>query len=148
MFDFVLLPTSSTSWPYARRRSLNERAIDPLNKSVLQFRYQVRSKRDCSPRFRNERSASARPVLHQSSRPLYSSGLSERLHRSRKRAPAAALCGTSASSMEWSSRSPREVSYRYGFYDYAVAEIGAETADMAFADLERTFPKVRKEVGR
>jgi hypothetical protein len=48
----------------------------------------------------------------------------------------------------WSNRSPREVGYRYGFYDYTVAEIGAETADMAFAELERTFPKVRKELMR
>lgn len=48
----------------------------------------------------------------------------------------------------WSRRSPKEVGYRYGFYDYTVAEIGVETADMAFAELERTFPKVRKELIR
>jgi hypothetical protein len=48
----------------------------------------------------------------------------------------------------WSARSPREVGYRHGFYDYTVAEIGAETADMAFAELERAFPKVRKELVR
>ena len=48
----------------------------------------------------------------------------------------------------WSSRSPREVGYRHGFYDYTVAEIGAETADIAFAELERTFPKIRKELVR
>jgi hypothetical protein len=48
----------------------------------------------------------------------------------------------------WSNRSPREVGYRCGFYDYTVAESGAETADTAFAELERTFPKVRKELVR
>jgi hypothetical protein len=46
----------------------------------------------------------------------------------------------------WSHRSPREVGYRFGFYDYTVAEMGAETADRAFAELERQFPKVRKEL--
>jgi hypothetical protein len=48
----------------------------------------------------------------------------------------------------WSKRSPKEVGYRYGFYDYTVAEMGVETADMAFAELERTFPKIRKELLR
>lgn len=48
----------------------------------------------------------------------------------------------------WSRRSPREVGYRHGFYDYTVAEMGVETADMAFAELERTFPKIRKELVR
>jgi hypothetical protein len=48
----------------------------------------------------------------------------------------------------WSPRSPREVGYRHGFYDYTVAQMGVETADMAFAELERTFPKVRKELVR
>lgn len=41
----------------------------------------------------------------------------------------------------WSKRSPRELGYRYGFYDYTVAEMGVETADAAFAHLERTFSK-------
>jgi hypothetical protein len=48
----------------------------------------------------------------------------------------------------WSKRSPKEVGYRYGFYDYTVAEMGVETADTAFAELERTFPKIRKELLR
>jgi len=43
----------------------------------------------------------------------------------------------------WSEKSPREVGYRYGFYDYATDDAGLETADSAFADLENTFPKVR-----
>jgi hypothetical protein len=48
----------------------------------------------------------------------------------------------------WSQRSPREVGYRYGFYDYTVTEMGIETADMAFAELENRFPKIRKELVR
>lgn len=43
----------------------------------------------------------------------------------------------------WSERSPREVGYRIGFYDYATNTVGAETADSTFADLEREFPRVR-----
>lgn len=41
-------------------------------------------------------------------------------------------------------RSPREVGYRIGFYDYAANAVGMETADSAFADLEREFPRVRQ----
>jgi hypothetical protein len=48
----------------------------------------------------------------------------------------------------WSQRSPREVGYRHGFYDYTVAEMGVETADMAFAELENRFPRIRKELVR
>jgi Protein of unknown function (DUF4238) len=48
----------------------------------------------------------------------------------------------------WSHRSAREVGYRQGFYDYTVAEMGVETADAAFAELENTFPKIRKELVR
>lgn len=44
----------------------------------------------------------------------------------------------------WSERSPREVGYRFGFYDYTVGAVGLETADSAFADLEREFPRVRE----
>jgi hypothetical protein len=46
----------------------------------------------------------------------------------------------------WSERSPREVGYRYGFYDYVTSEIGLETADNAFSQLENTFPIVRREL--
>jgi len=48
----------------------------------------------------------------------------------------------------WSQRSPREVGYRYGFYDYTVAQMGAETADTAFTELENGFPRFRKELVR
>jgi hypothetical protein len=48
----------------------------------------------------------------------------------------------------WSTRSPKEIAYRNGFYDYSIAEIGVETADQAFALLERDFPKVRKGLVR
>jgi hypothetical protein len=48
----------------------------------------------------------------------------------------------------WSQRSPKEVGYRHGFYDYTVAKMGLETADMAFAELENTFPSLRKELAR
>jgi uncharacterized protein DUF4238 len=48
----------------------------------------------------------------------------------------------------WSKRSTSEIGYRYGFYDYPVAEMGTQTADQAFAELERNFPKVRKELVR
>jgi hypothetical protein len=46
----------------------------------------------------------------------------------------------------WSEKSPREVGYRLGFYDYTTAQIGLETADKAFAELENTFPKVCREL--
>lgn len=44
----------------------------------------------------------------------------------------------------WSERSPSEVGYRYGFYDYATAEIGLEPADEAFAELESRYPRIRR----
>jgi hypothetical protein len=34
----------------------------------------------------------------------------------------------------WSQRSPREVGYRNGFYDYVTNETGLSTADSAFAE--------------
>jgi len=43
----------------------------------------------------------------------------------------------------WSQRSPREVGYRYGFYDYAKGTVGLEAADRTFVEMEKTFPKVR-----
>lgn len=46
----------------------------------------------------------------------------------------------------WSERSTREVGYRYGFYDYATPDAGAEPADSAFADLERNYPVVRDQL--
>ncbi|HEV2232127.1 MAG TPA: DUF4238 domain-containing protein [Terriglobia bacterium] len=46
----------------------------------------------------------------------------------------------------WSERSPREVGWRRGFYDYATSENGPEAADSAFAELERTFPLIRGEL--
>jgi hypothetical protein len=36
----------------------------------------------------------------------------------------------------WSERSPGEGGYRHAFYDYATTEIGLETPDPAFAELE------------
>ncbi len=36
--------------------------------------------------------------------------------------------------------------YRHGFYDYTTREIGLEAADAAFGELERIFPKVRREL--
>jgi hypothetical protein len=46
----------------------------------------------------------------------------------------------------WSERSPREVGYRHGFYDYATSEVSLETADNAFAELENSFPVIRAEL--
>jgi hypothetical protein len=46
----------------------------------------------------------------------------------------------------WKERSTREIGYRFGFYDYTVAYMGEETADIAFGELERTFPKVREAI--
>jgi hypothetical protein len=46
----------------------------------------------------------------------------------------------------WSERSPGEVGYRHGFYDYATAEIGLESADSAFAELEGRFPRIRRSL--
>jgi hypothetical protein len=46
----------------------------------------------------------------------------------------------------WGERSPREVGHRQGFYDYATNEIGLESADIAFGELERTFPRVRRDL--
>lgn len=45
----------------------------------------------------------------------------------------------------WSERSPREICYRPGFYDYATQEI-SETAEEDFRDLENTYPQVRKSL--
>lgn len=46
----------------------------------------------------------------------------------------------------WSERSPREVGYRPGLYDYTTAEIGLESADKTFTQLENIFPKVCREL--
>src|SRR5712692_8900847 len=46
----------------------------------------------------------------------------------------------------WSERSPREVGYRQGFHDYIMVEVGVESADHAFAELERTYPRIRREM--
>jgi len=46
----------------------------------------------------------------------------------------------------WSERSPREVGFRIGFYDFATAESGLEHADTTFGELERTFPALRQEL--
>jgi hypothetical protein len=46
----------------------------------------------------------------------------------------------------WSERSPREVGYRLGFYDYAANAIGAEPADKIFGEFERTFPVIRRKL--
>jgi hypothetical protein len=35
---------------------------------------------------------------------------------------------------------------RQGFYDYATGEIGLETADSAFADLESRYPRIRRSL--
>jgi hypothetical protein len=43
----------------------------------------------------------------------------------------------------WSERSPREICYRHGFYDYSASET-SETADEDFRDLESTYPRVRE----
>ncbi len=46
----------------------------------------------------------------------------------------------------WSERSPREVGYRFGFYDYAGDRTPAETADDAFTESENLFPRVRTQL--
>jgi hypothetical protein len=46
----------------------------------------------------------------------------------------------------WSERSPGEVGYRYGFYDYATAESSLETADAAFAMFEGRYPRIRRSL--
>lgn len=46
----------------------------------------------------------------------------------------------------WSERSPREIGYRQGFYDYATSAAGVGTADDSFAELERSYPRVREEL--
>jgi len=46
----------------------------------------------------------------------------------------------------WSQRSPREVGYRNGFYDYVTDEIGLGTADSVFAEFENAFPNIRAEI--
>jgi Protein of unknown function (DUF4238) len=46
----------------------------------------------------------------------------------------------------WSERSPREVGYRHGFYDYATVEVALDSADDAFAELERGFPAIRSQL--
>jgi hypothetical protein len=44
----------------------------------------------------------------------------------------------------WLEKSPAEVGYRYGFYDYATSELGLESADAAFAELESRYPRIRR----
>jgi len=51
-----------------------------------------------------------------------------------------------APNCQWLERSPREVGYRQGFYDYASSEIGLQSADEAFGELERTFPRIRRDL--
>jgi hypothetical protein len=46
----------------------------------------------------------------------------------------------------WAEKSPREVGYRHGFYDYLTHEVGVETADSVFAELERKFPLIREDL--
>jgi hypothetical protein len=46
----------------------------------------------------------------------------------------------------WSERSPGEVGYRFGFYDYATTEMGLESADSAFAELEGRYPRIRRSL--
>jgi len=47
---------------------------------------------------------------------------------------------------QWLERSPREVGYRQGFYDYASSEISLVSADEAFGELERMFPRIRRDL--
>lgn len=46
----------------------------------------------------------------------------------------------------WAEKSPRELGYRRGFYDYLTNEVGVETADSVFAELERKFPLIREDL--
>jgi uncharacterized protein DUF4238 len=46
----------------------------------------------------------------------------------------------------WSERSPREVGYRPGFYDYASTDAGLETADSTFFELESNYPRIRAQL--
>jgi len=43
----------------------------------------------------------------------------------------------------WTERSPREIAYRYGFYDYMMHQIETETADSSFVELENLYPHIR-----
>jgi hypothetical protein len=43
----------------------------------------------------------------------------------------------------WLERSPREMGYRHGFYDYVAQKVGGETADDSFAELENLYPRIR-----
>ncbi len=46
----------------------------------------------------------------------------------------------------WSERSPREIGYRFGFYDYAGDATPTETADDTFTEYESLFPRVRAQL--
>jgi hypothetical protein len=46
----------------------------------------------------------------------------------------------------WSERSPKEVAYRHGLYDYANAPADAESADAAFRELELSYPRIRERL--
>ena len=47
-------------------------------------------------------------------------------------------------SSEWTEKSPSEVGWERGFYDYADADTALEHPDVTFAKFEREFPLVRQ----
>jgi hypothetical protein len=46
----------------------------------------------------------------------------------------------------WSERSPREVAYRHGLYDYTNASAAAGSAEAEFRELELCYPRIRKRL--
>lgn len=46
----------------------------------------------------------------------------------------------------WSERSPREVGYRFGFYDFAKSVLSVESVETSIRQLENTFPLVRQDL--
>ena len=52
------------------------------------------------------------------------------------------------SSMQWTEKSPAEVGWERGFYDYAGEAEGLEHPDETFAALEREYPMVREKLLR
>jgi Protein of unknown function (DUF4238) len=47
---------------------------------------------------------------------------------------------------KWKERSPKQIGYIDGFYDYAIENTVAELPDMTFKRLENDFPRVRAQI--
>jgi hypothetical protein len=47
---------------------------------------------------------------------------------------------------KWKERSPKQIGYIDGFYDYAIENTAAEHPDITFKRLENDFPRIRAQI--